>query len=251
MKQDEWVLYLQIKDGKWHPVTSIPLFPHIDEPLDADAISKMERDRFSWLVALYDDSPRTLFTLWTDETFMMDERKALGNITLEKFYEISVGLGLHLLRREVRQIEYLRALRNSLRSRLDPGTPVYFFGPTSGAEIEAIHDAGGRPILVSKDESSKWQHLCESRLLDSRVPYDTVTYSRLRRSRYKAHFAVLSEHLTDPGKIVPQAHAALGKFGFLLAFCTNLSLGHQVRKLSLKQVDTHQTSVGVWFKPPA
>jgi hypothetical protein len=246
---DEWVSYLQADKG-WTPVTSIPLFPAIDGPLDAAAVTKMEQDRFSWLVALYGDSPHTLFTLWTDETFMMDERKALGNISLDKFYVHSVGLGLHLLRREVRQLAYIRALRNALRSRLDPGIPVFFFGPTSGAEIEAIHNAGGRPILVSQDEGSKWQHLCEARLLDSRVPFDTVAASRLRRSRYSAHFAVLSGTMADPKRTVPLALAALGKFGFLVTPRTNLSLGHQVQKLSLKQVDTHQTSVGVWFKPP-
>jgi hypothetical protein len=245
----EWQEYLQATKD-WKPETSIRLFPAIDEHLDAGSISKMERNRFSWLVGLYDDDPHTLFTLWTDETFMMDERKALGNITLDEFYVHSVGLGLTLLRKELRQIEYLRALRNCLRSRLDPNVPVYFFGPTSGAEIEAIHDAGGRPILVSQNDTSKWQHLCEARLLDSRIPFDTVTNVRLRRSRYRAHFAVISGCLTDPKKTVPLAENALGKFGFLITPRTNLSLGHQVQKLSLKQVDTHQTSVGVWFKPP-
>jgi len=181
---------------------------------------------------------------------MMDERKALGNIDLEKFYSNSVGLGLTLLRKEVRQVAYLRTLRNCLRSRLDVGTRVCFFGPTSGAELEAIHDAGGRPVLVSDDEDSKWQHICESRLLDSRIPFDTISPAKLLRSPYRSHFSVLSALLTDPKKSVSLALASLGLWGFLVAPRTNLSLGHQVQKLPLKQVDTHQASVGVWFKPP-
>ncbi len=243
---DDWALYI----GDAKPVRSISLFPAIDQEMDAHALSAMERDRFCYLLDLYPDDPDQMFKFWIDETFMVEERKRFPKLNLSRFYDVSIGLSLLLLRKEIRHLNYLRALRTSLGLRLSIGTPVFFFGPTSGSELEAIHAAGGRPILVSNDETAKWQHLCEARLLDSRVPFDTVHSSELHKSSFSAHHAVLSSWLPEPTKTVKQALRSLGKFGILFNSRTNLQVGHAIKKLSLRQLDTYQTDVGVWFKPP-
>lgn len=243
---DDWCHYV----GDAKPVKSIALFPKILSTLGSTDIDKMERDRFCYLVELFPDDPERLFRLWIDETYMVEERNLFPNLTLARFYDVSIGLSLLLLRKEIRHISYLRALRTALGLRISIGTPVYFFGPTSGSEIEAIYAAGGFPILVSTDETAKWQHLAETRLLDSRVPFDTVKSCALHHRKDQVHHAVLSPWLPDPTKTVKQALKSLGKFGTLFSQRTNLQVGHTIEKLSLHQLDTYQTNVGVWFKPP-
>lgn len=243
---EDWAQYV----GDAKPVKSISLFPQIDTTLDAAALTKMEKDRFCYLVELFPDDPEQLFKLWIDETFLIEERKSFPSLSKSKFYNVSIGLSLLLLRKEIRHISYLRALRTALGLRLSIGTPVFFFGPTSGSEIEAIDAAGGYPILVSTDEEAKWQYLCETRLLDSRVPFDTVRACDLKKGRHTAHHAVLSSWLPEPARTVKQALKSLGKFGMLMGSSTNIQVGHAIEKLSLRQLDTYQTDVGVWFKPP-
>lgn len=243
---DDWAQYV----GDTKPPRNISLFPEIDEPIDGSSLTTMERDRFCYLVGLFPDDPDKMFDLWIDESYMFEERKNFPELTMSRFYNVSIGLSLLLLRKEIRHLNYLRALRTALGLRISIGTPVFFFGPTSGAELEAIYAAGGHPILVSTDESAKWQHLAETRLLDSRVPFDTVLSGDLRKSGYTAHHAVLSPWLPEPTRTVKQALRSLGKFGILFNQRTNLQVGHAIEKLSLRQLDTYQTDVGVWFKPP-
>ena len=244
---DDWVSYVGEGD---EVATTVPIFPKADQDLTPANIAEMERDRFRWLAGVYTDPVQSLFVLWKDENFLMDERKALGNITLEEFYRNSVALGVLLLRREVQHLTYLCALRNLLRLRVADGANVFFYGPTSGAELEAIYNAGGFPVLVSDHEDSKWQHLAETRLLDSQVPFDTVTTAEARKYG-KTHHAVLSSWLPAPEVTIAESYSSVGIYGILFIPSTNLSLGHEVKKLRLCAVSTYQTSVGVWFKPPA
>lgn len=234
-----WRSYL---GGEPQVVESIPLFPRIDGDLSAADLTALEHDRFQYINGIYPDPPETLFQLWIDENFMLDEQRALG-LPLEEFYEASVGLALLLMRKEIQGLNYLRNLRDLLKLRLSPDTPVLFFGPTSGGELEAIHDAGGWPVLISSGDP-KWQHLAETRLLDDRVAFDTA-------ERCMAHHAVLSPWLPDPERTVHEAYESLGKYGMLFhPPRTNLAVGHAVEGLGLRPADTHQTSVGAWFKPP-
>jgi len=240
-----WVDYV---GGSKELLHDLSLFPLIDG--EHPPVEEIEIDRFRWLVRTYPDDPENLFKVWKDKTFLMDERRALGNISLEDFYTHSVGLGVLLLRKEARTLPYLRALRDCLALRIEPGATVFFVGPTSGSEIEAIYAAGGKPILVSVEEDSKWQHLAEVRLFDSRVPFETFEPSRFERNPYDTRHVVLSSWLPDVKYYVNLSHDAVGSYGFLYHLSTNLSMCHEFRKLNLRSLDTFQKHIRVSFKYP-
>jgi hypothetical protein len=226
----------------------LPLFPLIDG--ECPPLEEIETDRFRWLVRTYPDDPENLFKVWKDKTFLMDERRAMGNISLEDFYTHSVGLGVLLLRKEARNLLFLQALRNSLALRIEPGETVFFVGPTSGAEVEAIHAAGGKPILVSIEDDSKWQHLAEVRLFDSRVPFETFEPDRFEQNPYDTRHVVLSSWLPDVEYYVKLAYNSVGSYGFLYHVTTNLSMCHELQQLNLRRLDTFQKSIGVCLKYP-
>jgi hypothetical protein len=242
MKPD-WEAYL----GTKHQTSgSLSLFPRIEGILSSDTLNEMERDRFRWLLSVYPSDPERLFSIWSNRNFLLEERKTMGDVNLEQFYATSEGLGIYLLREEVRQISYLKSLRDCLALRVSPEEPVLFLGPTSGADLEAIHAAGGMPHLVSIIPNPKWEEIAEIRLWDCRIPFEDSSPSELLPDSYR--YVVISSWVTEPDTYVRWASNVVGKYGFLLSPATNLLSIHEARKLSLRSVDTFQSDVGVFYK---
>lgn len=240
-----WKDYIR---GKEEMVYGLPLFPLADS--DHPPIEEMERDRFRWLAQAYPDKPENLFLLWKDNTFLMDERRAMGKISLEDFYSRSVGLGLLLLLKEVRNLPYLVALRDCLSLRLKERETVYYVGPTSGAELEAIHDAGGSPILVSSEVDSKWQQMAETRLFESRIPFESFDFDTAYRNPYGTRHVVLSSWAPNPSEYVELAVSSLGTVGFIYCFATILGMEYELQVRKLRRLDLFQNQVIVCFKYP-
>ena len=234
---------------------SLSLFPRIDDTITASDLYKFEQDRFRWLLEVLSDQEKDLqylFPLWIGGSrHLLREHKESSCTSLEEFYSSSFGFGVHLLREEVQQLSYVRSLRNCLALRLAPGEPVVFLGPTSGSDLEAIHAAGGSPILVSVIPNPKWGELASLRLFEDRIPYEDWTFKDFMHRREEFRVVILSSWATEPDAYMRLASEAVGSYGFLLTPATNLLAVHEARKLSLHPVDTHQHEVGVFYKPVA
>lgn len=239
----DWESYL---GGKRQVLRSISLFPSIEKDLPSSVLDEMERDRFRWLLSAYPENPNKLFHMWSNRNFILEERMAMKDLSLERFYAASEGLGVYLLREEIRQGSYLRSLRNCLSLRLHPGEPVLFLGPTSGSDLEAIHAAGGMPHLISVVPDPKWEEITEMRLWDGRIPFEDAKSSDMLPNSYR--HVVISSWVTEPDTYVRLAASTLGKYGFLLSPSTNLLAVHEAKKLDLHHVDTFQSDVGVFYK---
>jgi hypothetical protein len=225
----------------------LSLFPRIEGHLSPNDLTEMERDRFRWLLTIYPGDPNHLFNLWSNRNFLMDERSSRGDLNLERFYAASEGLGSYLLREEVRQVSYLNSLKTCLALRVASGDPVLFFGPTSGADLEAIHAAGGMPHLISIVPDPKWEEIAELRLWDCRIPFEDVDIRNILSTG--SRYIVISSWITEPDTYMRLAVEAVGKYGFILTPSTNLLAVHESKKLYLQQVDTFQSDVSVWYKP--
>lgn len=241
----DWELYLRGEEAR--PV-GLSLFPAIEaKSLDT---AKLERQRFRWLLSVFPDDPELLYNLWCQPTFLLQERKVFSNKPLQQFYNLSVALSVHLLREETRQISYLVSLKRVLSLRLVHGEPVYFLGPTSGAELEAITAAGGYPILVPYSRNSKWEKVAECRLFDSRTLFADTTAKELRRNKRRARHVVVSTWAVNPEQCFEDAQVAFTrKDGFILSAATNLLAQTEALNRDLRRVDTHQPDVGVYYQP--
>jgi len=232
---------------------SLSLFPRIDAPLTAEDLYKFEQDRFRWLLEVLDESEpnlKYLYSSWTGgSNYLFQEHKESNCKSLEDFYSLSFGLSLHLLREEVHQVSYLRHLRDCLSLRLAPGEPVVFLGPTSGAELEAIHDAGGFPILVSITPNPRWGEITSLRMFEDRIPFEDVKFKDFMQRSCDFRVVILSSWATEPDTYMRLSYQALGCCGFLITSNTNLTAIQEAKQLSLHSVDTHQNEVGVFFKP--
>lgn len=232
---------------------SLSLFPRIDAPITAENLYKFEQDRFRWLLEVLDESEPNLehlYSSWTGgSNYLFQEHKESNCKSLEDFYSLSFGLSLHLLRGEVHQLSYLRHLRDCLSLRLAPGEPVVFLGPTSGAELEAIHDAGGFPILVSITPNPRWGEITSLRMFEDRIPFEDVKFKDFMQCSCDFRVVILSSWATEPDTYMRLSCQALKTYGFVITPATNLSALHEARQLSLVSVDAFQHDVGVFYKP--
>lgn len=228
------------------------VFPLVDETTKMPPKrlrEKMLRDRFRWLRAMYSSTdPADLYTMWSDPEFFLRERRACKEQQLLDFFRNSYVFAIHLLQEEPDSLYYLRILRDSLRLRVQAGEPVCFVGPTSGAELEAIVSAGGDPVLVADD--SKWAHLCEERMLDNRLPFESLAPRDFVRNPFGAKYVVLSKWLQNPFLHMKNAYRALGLCGFVFFPATNLSMAEAAESLDLRPIDENQNAVCGWFKHP-
>lgn len=247
MTEGTWVGYLGGKKERG----SLSLFPRIDAPVSLVDQGEMERDRFMWLRETQEKTPDVLYNLWTNRNLLLDERRTSKVEKLEDFYAASEVFGYHLLREEIHQLDYLRSLRNCLRLRLAPGEPVVFVGPTAGADLEAIHNAGGLPILVQLISESRWSEITALKMFEIRVPFEDGTMKEFVRQTWGARFVIISSWCTEPQTYMRLAVESLGSYGFVLTPSTNLSVLHEAKQLSLHVVDTFQREVGIFYKPVA
>jgi hypothetical protein len=247
MTPESWITYLGGKKERG----SLSLFPRVDSSVSLEEIAEMERDRFRWLLEVQETKPADLLNLWTNRNLLLDERRGSKIEKLEDFYAASEVFGYHLLREEIHQLDYLRSLRNCLRLRLAPGEPVVFVGPTAGAELEAIQNAGGFPILVQLLPDSRWSEITSLKMFEIRVPYEDGTMKQLLRRAWNFRFVIISSWCTEPQTYLRLAADSIGMYGFVATPATNLTALHAAKQLSLHVVDTFQREVGIFFKPVA
>lgn len=234
-------------------MSSIALFPAIDKSTVTDSEkAQMASDRLRWVESMYSGSLETLRDAWEGTDYLIEERSMHSSLPLEEFHRVSVTLGLHLLRTEIEKIPWLRMLKDCLRLRTEFWDPVMFVGPTSGAEIEAIHVAKGSPILVtdSGKEDQPWINLCEERLLHSGIPHESLPLTDLVSNPFKARYIVISPWVPNQEETIRASYNALGKYGFILTPSTNPTPGSVATGLGMIRQDVYQNEVWSFFKHP-
>lgn len=228
----------------------IALFPYIDEePDDERTRERMRKARFRWLKeVLHTMTPADVYTFWQDRDTLIDARTRDRHIDLHDFYNLSWELGLHLLRAEVDNLSYYKQLRDALRLRIRRDTPVLIFGPTSGAEVEAISAAGGAPQLVVYDPEAPWVAQLHERLLHDSQECEVYTYDEFAQCQPEARYVVLSDFIPDIPTALRLADQHVGSCGFVLFRAQNEAMVKAARELGLFRVDGNRDRVAVNLK---
>ncbi len=245
---DSWVDYL---DGC---LTSYPediaLFSLIDEEADTPEFrEKLQKARFRWLKECYEDEDRDeLFRSWKSATnALISERELMGG-SLWEFYHSSHWLFLYMLRTESSNLAYYKALRNAIALRTERDSPIVFFGPTAGAEVETISDAYGHPIIVSFSKDAKWTPLLEERLIHDSVSFRVHTYDEFAKERPETKFTVLSNFLPDAKTTLRVAFNCLETYGFILFHSSNEVMVNEAEVLGMVRRTDKSDPLAVYFK---
>lgn len=244
----DWLEYLDGVTAS-HP-EDISLFPYVDEEEDTARMrEKMLKARFRWLKEYRCDVLREdLYTEWRNDDLLIESRRSDRHVDLHDFYNRSEHLGLHLLRVEVSNLSYYKQLRDALKTRIRRDTPVIVFGPTSGAEAEAVTEAGGSPKVVAFDSNAPWVHQLHERMFHDSQEYEVYTYDEFARNALTARYIVLSNFIPDIPGALRLAKQHVGSYGFVLFSAENKCMMREAEELGLFRVDEHRDAVAVEFK---
>jgi hypothetical protein len=244
----EWLDYLDGVEPSYPE--DIALFPYIDEePDDERTRLKMLKARFRWLKDFrHSMSRKVLFAEWQNRDILIDTRTAQRHVDLHDFYNREESLGLHLLRSEVDNLSYYKQLRDALKLRIRRDMPVLIFGPTAGAEVEAITDAGCSPKIVVYDPKAPWVNQLHERMFHDSQEYEVYTYDEFARSQPESRFVVLSNFIPDIPTALRLASAHVGSHGFVLFSSANRAFIRGAKTLGLIRVDGNREDLAVNFK---
>lgn len=230
---------------------ALRLFPHIKHRRGPSKrlYARLLRERFRFLREVYASiDPDTLLALWQDPDLLDAERQRWPGLEFDAFASRSQAFPLALLREEPHELFYYQALRDRLRLRLQPGEKVYFLGPTAGGALEAIAEAGGEPVLVADD--AEWVTLCEERMLDNRLPFDSMPLSEIALRPVCAKYVVLSKWLQNAELAIRNAYRIMGICGVLHFPPTNLAMLEEAQRANLRVLADSQRVVAGYLKHP-
>lgn len=245
--------YLANRSGK----RDLRLFPTLDHcwPDHPDwpiVSAEMLADRFEWATKFFYTTPQELYGAWCDDDLWHKERVATWPELQqdEDYWEAQFRsyrtLGLSLLRDEVRNVKYLRSLRDSLSFRIKPGEPVLFVGPTAGGEVEAIADSRALPVFVTS--GGECSDLAEERLLHDKIDYETYWSPSYSSLGWRARYVVLSSYLPNPRATIAAAYEAVGMYGFVLCETNKMVLVQELEAVGLYR--TTDPGCACFFKHP-
>lgn len=203
-----------------------------------------DRDWVSWY--LREVSPES--EVWSHPADLIRERQLHNSRSLNDFYRVSRSLPLQLLRDETNQVTYLHSLRKELSLRVPTGETVGVVGPTGGAEIEAIHRCGARPVLIHDGKPAVWLDMVECRMLKSAIPYQDHTFAALRRRKTPIRYLVVTPWDLDIVRTFRDFHTLPGKFGFLLCPATSLMAVCAAQSSSMVRLDSARRDVAVYYR---
>lgn len=238
--------------------SELKLFPMLDDlesdPLEPDSVAEFNedllRDRFRWLLTFYQlIDGQVLLSYWRTQDPTTIERAAFPDESWEEFSQHSMMLGLVMLRDEIKYLEYMKQLKDSLFSRVRIGEPVLMIGPTSGAEVEAIHASRATPYFISNPEEPHALQ-AESRLLSDRVPFESLTFEEALKSTTPFRYIVLSRYLTDARAIVKTAYNLTGMYGYIACPADCVPCVEEMELLNMYQVDRFNKEVAIFYKFP-
>lgn len=248
MSSKSWLDYLDGVETTYPE--DISLFPLIDEEPDTPHFrEKLLKARFRWIKEQYErDTWEMLLAMWHNRDLLLEARGANAHLDLFDFYNHSEALVLHLLRAEADNLSYYKQLRDALRLRVRLGTSVLFLGPTIGAEIEAISQAGGAPAIITHVKGIPWIRAFHERMFHDSVQAHVYTYNELVRYRPETHFVVLSNFIPEIASALRLASQYVGSYGYILFSAQNKKMVEAAENLGMIRRDVERSELATFFK---